>query len=227
MTFQAAGRRTRVKICGMTRADDVSCAVQNGADAVGLVFYPKSPRAVSVAQARGLREPVPAFVDVVALLVNATRLEVNEIIEQVRPDLLQFHGDESPEFCTSFGRRYIRVFRVGAPGLSTPDQVLAQCKAYGDAAGWLFDSHSSGYGGSGRRFDAALLQAVLAHADSRPVILAGGLSVAGVADSLHAVQPFAVDVSSGVESAPGIKSHDKIAAFLRAVRAYDGQRPGF
>src|SRR3546814_7622431 len=177
MTKQAHPSRTRVKICGITRAGDAQCAVRNGADAIGLVLYPGSARAVSVAQARSLRRCAPAFVDVVALLVNAGSRDVQNIIDQVDPDLLQFHGDESPEFCSGFGRRYIRAFRVGAPGLSKPEDILAQCRAYGDAAGWLSDSYSSGYGGSGRTFDASLLRAVVEAPDSRPVLLAGGLTI--------------------------------------------------
>lgn len=213
--------RTRVKICGMTRACDIQAAVHCGADAIGLVFYPKSSRAVSVEQARALRREVPAFVDAVSLFADPSADDVTRVLEQVQPDLLQFHGNESPEFCRQFSHRYIRAFRVGAPDLSTPDQVMAQCLRYGDAAGWLFDSYSSGYGGSGRGFDVRLLDAVLGCAEARPVILAGGLTPATVGASLDAVRPFAVDVSSGVEASPGIKSGDRIAEFVQAVREHD------
>jgi phosphoribosylanthranilate isomerase len=217
----ATQRRTRIKICGITRPEDAACAVQNGADAIGLVMYPRSPRAVGLRQARLLRREVPAFTDAVVLLVNASHDEVREIIDQVAPDLLQFHGDESPEFCSSFGHRYVRAFRVGAPGLATREQVLAQCQRYGDAAGWLFDSYSSGYGGSGMRFDAALLQSVRDSAAARAVIAAGGLNAENVHATLDVLHPFAVDVSSGVETSPGVKSAQKIASFVRAVRRYD------
>lgn len=213
--------RTRIKICGMTRPDDVRAAVACGADAVGLVFYPKSARLVSVAQARALRQAVPAFVSAVTLFVDPTVDDVDHVIEQVRPDLLQFHGNETPAFCRQFARRYIRAFRVGAPGLDTPSGLLAECLRYGDAAGWLFDSYSTGYGGSGRSFDTTLLSAVLACAEARPVILAGGLSVSTLDAALDAVRPFAVDVSSGVETSPGIKSEERIAAFVAGVRDHD------
>lgn len=215
--------RTRIKICGMTRPGDVRAAVACGADAIGLVFYPKSARLVSVEQARALRQAVPAFVSAVTLFVDPTVDDVNRVIEQVQPDLLQFHGSETPEFCRQFARRYIRAFRVGAPGLATSSDLLHECLRYGDAAGWLFDSYSSGYGGSGRSFDTSLLGAVLACPEARPVILAGGLSASTLDAALDAVRPFAVDVSSGVETSPGIKSGERIAAFVAGVRAHDGR----
>lgn len=214
-------KRTRVKICGLTRAGDVAAAVQAGADAIGLVFYPASARFVSLGQAHSLRAAVPAFVDVVALFVNATREQVQAVIDQVRPDLLQFHGDESPDFCASFHHRYLRAFRLGAPDLDSPEAVLHTCRQFGGAVGWLFDSYSPGYGGSGRTLDPALLQAVRRSPDSRPIILAGGMNPASVAASVQLVQPYAVDVSSGVESSPGIKSAEKIQAFIRAVSEQD------
>ena len=128
-------QRTRVKICGLTRIEDVHCAVRAGADAVGLVFYPESPRGVSVEEACQLRQAVPAFVDVVALFVNARPDEVRAVINRVQRDLLQFHGDESPDYCASFGRRYLRAFRLGAPGLATPDEVAAHSAAYSPGTG--------------------------------------------------------------------------------------------
>ncbi|NYT85880.1 phosphoribosylanthranilate isomerase [Pollutimonas harenae] len=210
-------QRTRIKICGLTRPQDVDTAVRAGADAVGLVFYGPSKRAVGLGQAASLRQRVPAFVDVVALFVNASTHEVEQVIEQVQPDLLQFHGDESPEFCTSFKQRYMRAFRVGGPGLDTPEAVLAACRRYPSASAWLFDSYSTGYGGSGLSFDPELLSAVRQAPDSRSIVLAGGLKADTVAHSLKMVQPYAVDVSSGVEDAPGIKSEQKIAAFVQSV----------
>ena len=210
-------QRTRVKICGLTRIEDIDCAVRAGADAVGLVFYSKSPRALSLDQARELRRAVPAFVDVVALFVNASTDDVRSVIEHVTPDLLQFHGDESPAYCASFGHRYMRAFRLGAPGLTTPDEVAVQCEAYQDAAAWLYDSYSAGYGGSGKALDVTLLQKVLSMPGGRPIILSGGLTAQTVAASIRLVHPYAVDVSSGVESAPGCKSAEKIDAFIDAV----------
>lgn len=214
---QSSSERVRVKVCGLTRIQDVQAAVQSGADAIGLVFYPGSSRVVSIEQAITLRRSVPAFVSVVALLVNASEADIRDVIEQVQPDLLQFHGDESAHYCESFGHRYIRAFRVGGPGMESAAQVLDACRQYMSASAWLFDSHSAGFGGSGLALEQTLLDEVLSAADSRPVVLAGGLRADTVAQSIRAVRPFAVDVSSGVESAAGIKSAEKIAFFIRAV----------
>lgn len=214
----SAPARTRIKICGLTRPEDVHAAVQADADAIGLVMYSKSSRAVTLQHARVLRAAVPAFVSVVALFVNASEQEVQDVIAQVQPDLLQFHGDESPEFCQSFNHRYVRAFRVGAPGLDSPDHVLRECNLYRSASGWLFDSYSQGYGGSGRMLDPSLLQAVQNQSDGRGIILAGGLTPESVGASIQTLRPYAVDVSSGVESAPGIKSAEKIRQFVAAVR---------
>lgn len=213
--------RTRIKLCGFTRAEDVQTAVAAGADAIGLIFFSKSRRAVAIEQARDLRKAVPAFVDVVALFVNPDPEYVQEVITQVKPDLLQFHGNESPQECERYGRRYMRAFRVGAPGMETRDEVREECRRYASASAWLFDSYSAGYGGSGEGFDLSLLAAVRNAADARPMVLAGGLSSANVADSIRRLRPYAVDVSSGIEDAPGIKSADKIQAFVEAVRGAD------
>ena len=212
-------QRTRVKICGLTRVEDVAAACRAGADAIGLVFYPGSARAVTTAQARMLREAVPAMVDVVALFVNAHANDVQQIIDHVQPDLLQFHGDESPDYCASFKRRYMRAFRVGGPGMESPEDVLAACEPYAAASAWLFDSYSAGYGGSGLRLNIDLLQSVRQSALARPLVLAGGLTAESVGRAVQAVEPYAVDVSSGVEVSPGVKSADKIIAFMAAVRA--------
>jgi phosphoribosylanthranilate isomerase len=209
--------RTRIKICGLTREDDVDAAVAAGADAIGLVFYPRSARALTPERAAVLRARVPPFVDVVALFVNASPDEVNQVLEVVQPELLQFHGDESPEACERYGRRYLRALRVGAPGMDTPEGLLKSCLEYRSAAGWLFDSHSDGYGGSGRTFDWSLVHG----ASARPVVLSGGLHAQNVATAVASVRPFAVDVSSGVELAPGIKSAESIARFVAAVRQAD------
>ncbi len=214
-------QRTRVKICGLTRPDDIHSAVRGGVDAIGLVMYSGSSRAVSLERAKELRAAVPAFVSVVALFVNPTADEVRAVIEQVQPDLLQFHGDETPAFCASFNRRYFRAFRVGKGGLDSPAAVLEACRAYPDAAAWLFDSYSTGYGGSGLVLDTSLLQAVLQAPDARPVILAGGLGADSVAAAIEAVRPYAIDVSSGVEQSKGIKSPEKIRSFMSAVHEAD------
>jgi len=211
-------QRIRTKICGLTRAQDVAAAVAVGADAIGLVFYPSSKRAVTLQQAVHLRAAIPPFVSVVALFVNASTHDVQTVVDTVTPDLLQFHGDESPADCATFGRRYVKAFRVGAPGLQTSRQIATACTAYPDAAGWLFDAHHPGYGGSGLRFDLDLLDDVLRLPQCRPAILAGGLTSGNVADAVSRTRPYAVDVSSGVEDAPGIKSAEKMQRFLHALR---------
>lgn len=209
--------RTRVKICGLTRLEDVDAAVLAGADAVGFVFYGASKRHVSIDQARMLRQAVPAFVSVVALFVNEDPALVRQIQQQVQPDLLQFHGDETPDYCASFNQRYIRAFRVGGPGMQTPEHVAQACIPYSAAGAWLFDTYSSGYGGSGLSFDAGLLEGVRKMTQRPALVLAGGLKPDTVAAAILSVQPYAVDVSSGVEQAPGIKSAERISAFMAAV----------
>jgi len=209
--------RTRIKICGLTREEDIDAAVDAGADAIGMVFYPPSPRALTVAHAAMLRRRVPPFVDVVALFVNATRNEIDAVRGEVGPELLQFHGDEPEADCARYGQRYLRAFRVGGPGLDTAAGLLESCEAFGSATGWLFDSHSDGYGGSGRTFDWSLVSS----ASARPVVLSGGLHASNVAQAIQAVRPAAVDVSSGVESARGIKSAERIRDFIAEVRRAD------
>ncbi|MGB6154432.1 phosphoribosylanthranilate isomerase [Castellaniella sp.] len=213
--------RTRVKICGLTRPQDVQAVVAAGADAVGLVFYPASRRLVSLKDAARLRASVPAFVSVVALFVNPDAADVRRTIQSVQPDLLQFHGDETPAFCAQFDHRYLKAFRIGAPGLDTPEGVVAHCLQYPHASGWLFDSYSPAYGGSGRKFDQSLLSQV-PRGQSHPVwVLSGGLSADTVGASIHTWHPHAVDISSGVETAPGLKDAKKVQAFLEAVRLAD------
>jgi phosphoribosylanthranilate isomerase len=216
--------RTRVKICGLTRESDIASAVEAGADAIGFVFYPGSKRYVAPARAAELRRLVPAFVDVVALFVNPQPDEVQAVLQQVQPELLQFHGDESLQDCSRYGTRFMRAFRAGGPGLDTPETLAAACRGYADAAAWLFDSYSQGYGGSGQSFDHALLRGVQGDAQSRPIALSGGLNPQNVGAVVRAVAPWAVDVSSGVEDAPGIKSASKIHALMHAVRDADHER---
>lgn len=214
-------RRTRVKICGLTRPQDLDEAVAAGVDAIGLVFYPPSRRCLTLEQAADLRARVPAFVDVTALFVNPDAQAVRQVIEAVRPDLLQFHGEESPGFCADFGMRHIKAFRAGAPGLETAATLARACEAYGQAAGWLFDSYSAGYGGSGSGFDTTLLADVSRGPGVPALVLSGGLKAETVGAQIAALEPFAVDVSSGVESAPGIKDPARMKAWMRAVRAAD------
>lgn len=200
----------RSKICGITRIEDALAAAEAGADAIGLVFYARSPRAVDVRQARAIIAALPPFVTTVGLFVNATRRELNEILEAVPLDLLQFHGDETPQDCEGYQRPWIKALRV-RPG----DDLEAACRLYAGARGILLDTYVPGVpGGTGEAFDWSLVPARL----SKPVILAGGLSADNVGQAIAQVRPYAVDVSGGVEQAKGIKDAAKIEAFVRAVK---------
>ncbi len=200
----------RSKICGITRIEDALAAADAGADAIGFVFYAKSPRAVDVRQARAIIAELPPFVTTVGLFVNASRCELNEILEVVPLDLLQFHGDETPADCEGFHRPWIKALRV-RPG----DDIEAACQHYAGAQGVLLDTYVAGVpGGTGEAFDWSLVPAGL----SKPVILAGGLSADNVGQAIAQVRPYAVDVSGGVEQSKGIKDATKIAAFIRAVK---------
>ncbi|NER64657.1 phosphoribosylanthranilate isomerase [Pseudomonas sp. MAFF212427] len=200
----------RSKICGITRIEDALAAAEAGADAIGLVFYAKSPRAVTVRQARAIIAALPPFVTTVGLFVNASRCELNELLEAVPLDLLQFHGDETPADCDGFNRSWIKALRV-RPG----DDLQAQCRHYANASGILLDTYVAGVpGGTGEAFDWSLVPERL----SKPIILAGGLSPDNVGAAIAQVQPYAVDVSGGVEQAKGIKDPARIEAFMRAVR---------
>ncbi len=204
--------RVRVKVCGLTRVEDVFAAAQAGADAVGMVFYPPSPRFIGIAQARRLREAVPPFVSTVALFVNAPAAEVMRVLDAVRPDLLQFHGEETPQYCRSFGVPYIKACRV-RPGVD----LLEYLRAFPDAAGWMADAYVDAYGGTGTTFDWSLVPAGL----DRPLILSGGLTKDNVAEAISRVRPWAVDVSSGVEIAKGVKDSARISAFISEVQHAD------
>jgi phosphoribosylanthranilate isomerase len=200
----------RSKICGITRIEDALAAAQAGADAIGFVFYAKSPRAVDVRQARAIIAELPPFVTTVGLFVNASRCELSEILEAVPLDLLQFHGDETPQDCEGHHRPWIKALRV-LPG----DDLEAACQLYAGARGILLDTYVPGVpGGTGEAFDWSLVPARL----SKPIILAGGLSADNVGQAITQVQPYAVDVSGGVEQAKGIKDAAKIEAFMRAVK---------
>lgn len=204
----------RSKICGITRIEDALSAAEAGADAIGLVFYAKSPRAVSVQQARAIIAALPPFVTTVGLFVDASRQELDKILAAVPLDLLQFHGDESPAFCEALQRPYIKALRV-KPG----DDLAAQVAAYGQASGVLLDTYVPGIpGGTGEAFDWSLVPQGL----NKPIILAGGLVAENVAAAIRQVQPYAVDVSGGVEAGKGIKDAEKIRAFMRAVKTAGG-----
>ena len=201
--------RTRVKICGITRAEDARAAAALGADAIGLVFYPPSPRYLSAERARQIRDAVPPFVQTVALFVNADAAQVAQVIGRVHPGMLQFHGDETPAYCAQFGLPYVKTCRV-AQGVD----LLEYLRPYGAASGWLLDAHVQEYGGVGATFDWTLVPGAL----ERPLVLSGGLTKDNVGEAVRRVQPWAVDVSTGVESAKGIKDAAKIAAFIAEVR---------
>lgn len=199
----------RVKICGLTRPQDVEAAVACGADAIGLVFYAPSPRAVDLEQARILAAKVPAFVAVTGLFVNPERDYVEAVLDAVPLDLLQFHGDESPEFCQSFGRRWIKAVRVREPG-----QIEQAFADYHQASGLLVDAWDPNrYGGTGQSFNWSLIP------ENRPLplILAGGLSSDNVARAIEQVRPWAVDVSGGVEESKGKKDATKLSQFFKEV----------
>jgi phosphoribosylanthranilate isomerase len=204
--------RTRVKVCGITRPQDARAAAEAGADAIGLVFYPPSPRYLSNERAAEVRDALPPFVQTVALFVNPDAAQVAQVIGRVHPSLLQFHGEESADFCAQFGLPYVKACRI-RPGV----EPLAYLQPYAAAAAWLFDSFVPEYGGVGESFDWARVPADAA----RPVILSGGLDSANVARAIRAVRPWGVDVSSGVESAKGIKDAAKMAAFIGEVRNAD------
>ena len=210
--------RVRVKICGLTRRDDALAAADLGADAIGLVFYAASPRAVSIAQAQEVIRELPSRVTVVALFVNAAASEIRAVLDKVRIDLLQFHGDEMPQDCARYGVPYIKAVRM------REDVDLFEIeKMYGSASGLLLDSYQSGVaGGTGMAFDWARVPADL----TKPIILAGGLTPDNVAAAIRKVRPYAVDVSGGVELADaqgrvtkGIKDAAKMAAFIQGVNS--------
>lgn len=201
--------KTRVKICGITNQTDALFAAQVGADALGFVFYTPSPRAVSAASVASIVSHLPAFVTTTGLFVNATAAEVSEVLAVAELDLLQFHGDETPEFCESFGRPYIKALRM-RPELD----IAAEAARYQAARGILLDAYVPGVpGGTGKVFDWESIPSDLA----KPLILAGGLGVDNVRMAIEQVRPWAVDVSGGVEAAHGIKDHDKVAAFMQQV----------
>ena len=208
--------RTRIKICGITRTQDARAAADAGADAIGLVFYPPSPRFLSVERAVEIRDALPPFVQSVALFVNADAAQVAQVLGRLRPGALQFHGDETPQFCAQFGMPWIKAARVKS-GVSVGVDLLEYLRLFSGAQAWLLDSHVEAYGGVGESFDWSLVPAER----DRPLILSGGLARENVAEAVRRVRPWGVDVSSGVESAKGIKDAAKIAAFITEVRNAD------
>lgn len=209
------GERTRIKICGLTRETDIEAAVQAGADAVGFVFYAKSPRAITPARARQLARYLPPFVMPVGLFVNAAEREIAEVLDAVPHLLLQFHGDETPEQCAGPGRPFLRAARM-SPSLD----LLDFASKYPQAQGLLVDADVEGYGGGGKVFDWSRIPPSV----PRPLVLSGGLNPANVTDGVIRVRPWAVDVSSGVENGvKGVKDASLIRRFCDAVREGDAR----
>lgn len=209
--------RTRIKICGITRVEDALLACALGADAIGMVMTPASPRCVTLERARAIRGALPAFVDAVVLTHDLPRERVQAIIDGVRPDYVQFHGLEDAAFCASFELRYTKAI-----GMDGDVDVRTIAAGHRQAAGFVLDGHPPGQqGGRGKTFDWSRIPRDL----GRPVILAGGLDAGNVARAIHMVRPWAVDLASGVESAPGIKDAAKMRAFFAAVRAADAGLP--
>ncbi len=204
--------RTRVKICGISGCEDAKLVVDAGVDAVGLVFYEKSPRFVSFEVAAEISQVIPAFVSRVALFKDAEQAMIESVLERVEIDLIQFHGSETADYCEQFNRPYIKA--LGMKGAEHDvSYLLANVEKYQSAKALLLDGHAPGEaGGSGESFDWASIAAV-----DKPIVLAGGLTPDNVKQAIDLAQPFAVDVSSGVESSPGIKDKDKVAAFMKQV----------
>ena len=202
-------KRTRIKICGITRFEDAEVAIAAGVDALGLVFYPPSPRAVTLEQAQAIVKFLPPFVSITALFVNPTFEQVQKLLESVRIDLLQFHGDEDEHFCEQFNRPYIKAVRV-----RDSSDVVAASLRFKNSLALLLDSYKEGIpGGTGETFDWSFIPTDL----SKPIILAGGLTAQNVAQAIAQVHPFAVDVSGGVEQSKGIKCLNKINEFVFEV----------
>lgn len=210
--------RTRIKICGVTRVGDALLACELGADAIGLVMTPSSPRCVPIERARAIRDALPPFVTAVALTHGLPAERVRAIIDSVHPDCVQFHGLEDAAFCESFDVRYIKAL-----GMAGEVDVRALAATHPHAAGFVLDGHAPGeQGGRGNTFDWSRIPRDL----GRPVILAGGLTAGNVAAAIRMVRPWAVDLSSGVESSPGVKDAVKLRAFFAAARAAQaGQEP--
>ena len=206
---------TRIKFCGLTRAEDVRLAVELGVDYVGLVFAPNSKRRLSIEQARALRALVPEEIAVVALVMDNDAIDIHSIVQQVQPDLLQFHGNENDAFCVAFGLPFLKAIAMA----SEDEDALARTAEFPAAYGYLLDGHGKGeQGGIGQRFDWKRVPRL-----DKPVLLAGGLTSENVATAIRTARPWGVDVSSGIESAPGIKNPDRMRMFVDEARRADAK----
>ncbi|AIF48562.1 phosphoribosylanthranilate isomerase [Dyella japonica] len=204
---------TRIKCCGMTRVEDAELAAKLGADAIGVVLTARSKRRVSIEQAQAIVQAMPPFVTTVALFMDDDAAFVREAVDAIEPDLLQFHGAETDDWCAQFGHRYLKAIAMGE-GVA----ALPSLRQYPGASGLLLDGHGLGEaGGSGKAFDWSLMP----HDLTQPLILAGGLTHANVGDAVRVARPWGVDVASGIEASPGIKDPLKLAEFIRAVREAD------
>ncbi len=202
--------RTRIKFCGITREQDALAAAALGVDALGFVFTRRSRRYVDPAKAASIRRALPPFMTCVALFMDDDAAWINEVLSIFRPDLLQFHGDESPATCATFGRAYLK-----AVAMASVHDVASYAAGFAGASGFLLDAHShGGVGGTGERFDWSMMPTL-----DRPLVLAGGLDVGNVTDAIVQTRPHAVDVSSGIEASPGIKDAQRMRAFVAAVHA--------
>lgn len=216
-TLRTSHARTRVKFCGITRAADARIAVECGVDALGFVFDSKSARTIRPEDAQNIAQALPPFVSVVALFRDADSAKVRQVLNAFRPDFLQFHGEESPEFCMGFPAPYIK-----AVPMSEPQDLEQWATRHASARALLLDSHQAGaVGGTGKAFDWSLLIPLR----GKPVVLAGGLNPENVVRAITMARPYAVDVSSGIESAPGIKDPERMREFIRQVRHADAHRP--
>lgn len=202
----------RVKMCGMTRIEDVRYAITLGADDLGFIFYPKSPRNVSIEQAKILLTEVPDFVTTVGVLVNPEPSFVAQLLAELPLQRLQFHGEETPEFCQQFNKPYIKAIHP-----HNADQIKAACGTYQSADALLLDTPSESRGGTGQSFDWQIIP----HDVAKPFYLAGGLDEFNIAEALKASNAHAVDLCSGIEAEPGIKDHHKMSRFMKALRGYD------
>lgn len=208
--------RTRIKICGFTQTDDALAAANLGVDAIGLVFYPASPRAVSIAQARRITCALPAFVSIVALFVDATESHIRNVLDNVAIDVIQFHGDECVTQCNIYKKPYLKAIPM-----TNQQNVMQMATTYHDASALLLDAYQPHIkGGSGCQFDWHLIPA---HCPL-PIILAGGLGVDNVSQAIQTVRPYALDVSSGVESEKGIKDIAKMTAFIQQAQEGDKRK---
>lgn len=214
LNFRINNMRKRIKICGITSVEDAAFVCAAGVDAVGLVFYEKSPRNVSISQADNIQKSLSPFITTVGLFLDETHEFIESVLAKVNLDLLQFHGSENAEFCESFGRPYIKA--IGMKDFTTEDAFWQFAQHYKNALGFLVDSHATGEaGGTGKTFD---WNSVPIRKDKKPIILAGGLNANNIADAVLQVDVYGYDLSSGVEKSPGVKDPDKVKQLMKEVQ---------